>query len=159
MEGNFPKEPVYQKVEQTLPSSFADIFHSGDLSDLTVVCANGIEIPVHRFILYANSPVLKAMMLTDMQESIDKKLHAPDINEAVMNKILLFMYTQKIDISDDLHGILYGAEKYQMEYLKALCIKFILNNLRAENAVEYFLLTSLYDLEFLNNLCLTYIQL
>ena len=160
MEGNFPKELENQKVEQILPSSFADLFHSGDFSDFTVVCADGIKIPVHRSILYCNSPVLKAMMLTEMQESVENVLEVKDINGTAMNKILLFMYTQKVDdISGDLHGILYGAEKYQIENLKALCIGHMFDNLRAANAVEYFLLAILYDVERLMELCLVYIQM
>jgi hypothetical protein len=159
MDGNFPKELKNQKVEQMFPSNFADLFHSGDFSDFTVVCSDGIKIPVHRSILYGNSSVLKAMMLTEMQESVENILEVKDINETAMNKILLFMYTQKVDISDDLHDILYGAEKYQIENLKALCIAHMFYNLRASNAVEYFLLAIMYDVERLKKLCLVYIQI
>ncbi|KAL7043700.1 hypothetical protein ACKWTF_001630 [Chironomus riparius] len=160
MEGNFPNEPKTQMNDQLLRSNFSDLFCSGDFSDFTIICSDQREFRVHRNILSVNSAVLKALMLTNMKESIDKKLQVPDIDGTAMNKILLFMYTQKIDgISDHLQDIIYGAEKYQIENLKALCIAHMIDTLSVVNAVEYFMLASLYDLERLKQLSLIYIQI
>jgi len=160
LEGCFRKESKKQLDDHSLSSSFADLYHSGDFSDFTIICSDKREFPVHRCILSVNSPVLKAMMLTDMQESIEKKLDVKDIDGPVIEKILMFMYTQKIDnINEHLEGLLYGAEKYQLENLKAVCIRHMLDNIRVENAVDYFMLASLYDVEHLKQLCLMNIQM
>jgi hypothetical protein len=159
IEGNFPRELSRYIDEDDLSSNFEDLYYSEDFSDFTVICSCGAEFPVHRCILSVNSPVLKTMMLTEMQESIENKLEVNDIDGVVMNKILFFMYTQKIGgISQNLEGLLYGAEKYQLNNLKSVCISHMFDTLSVENSVEYFMLASLYDIERLLQLCLMYIQ-
>lgn len=159
-EGRFPKESKKHLDDHSLSSSFADLYQSGDFSDFTIICSDKREFRVHRNILSVNSPILKAMMLTDMQESIENKLEVKDIDGSVMDQILLFMYTQKIsNISDNIEGLLYGAEKYQLENLKAACVSHMLDNIGVENAVDYFMLANLYDVEHLKQLCLMNIQM
>jgi len=159
-EGNLPEESEMQLDDHSLSSSFADLYHSGDFSDFTIICSDKREFRVHRNILSVNSPVLKAMMLTDMQESIENKLDVKDIDGSAMDQILLFMYTQKINnIADNIEGLFYGAEKYQLENLKAACVCHMLDNLCVENAVDYFMLASLYDVDHLKQLCLMNIQM
>lgn len=147
-------------IDESIIRRYEDLYYTGEFSDFTIICSDDEEFPVHRCILSVNSDVLKTMMQSQMQESIENKLKVNDIDGLVMHKILLFMYTQEIDdINEHLEGLLYGAEKYQIQRLKDLCIDDMFENLNAGNAVEYFMLASLYDAERLKQLCLMYIQM
>jgi speckle-type POZ protein len=160
IEGNFPHELDRYFDEDELCSNFDDLYYSEDFSDFKVICSSGEVFPVHRCILAVNSPVLKTMMLTDMQESIENVLEVNDIDGVIMNKILYFMYTQKISgVAEYLEGLIYGAEKYQIKNLKRVCFNHMFDNLCVENSVEFFMLACLYDIDRLKELCLMYIQM
>ena len=160
MEEKFPEESNKEIDGQMLLTNYADLYRSGNFSDFTITCSDGVEIPVHRIILAVNSPILKMMMSLGPQESGYTKLKLWDIDGTVMDKILLFMYTQNYDeISKYLKGLLYGAKKYQIDNLMAVCVNHMFDNLCVENAVEYFMLSNLHNIERLKQLCLTYIQM
>ena len=127
---------------------FEDCFETKSFSDFKFVCSDGIEISAHRFILAAFSPVLKAMLETDMIESKTNIANVSDIDGETMTEILRYIYIHEVN---DLEGmapkLLYGAKKYDLDDLKDLCVTSMKENLSTENAIEYFLLADQYDME------------
>jgi len=143
-----------------LHSEFKECFQFGFFSDFLIVCSDGTQIRTHRFILSANSPVLKAMLQSPMKESISGVMEVNDIDGTTMNEILLFMYDSYnyYGWGKDMKAILYVAEKYQMESLKNKCVKEIIDSLNVQDVVEYFLLAEFYDLNYLMQRCVMFIK-
>ena len=133
---------------------FKDYYDTKSYSDLTLVCSDGIEIQAHRFTLAAASHVLKELI--DIGSSIIK---ISDIDSTTMNEILRYIYTKEVnDIDDCAPKLIYGADKYELNGLKELCVIAMIDNLSVENAVDYFLLADQYDAEELLDRCIEFIK-
>ena len=135
-------------------------FDTKSLSDFTVICSDGIEIPVHRLILANFSPVLDAMFKADMTESKNSVVKIEDINGETMTEILRFIYTREVkNLLELAPKILYGAEKYELEKLKKICVASMIENLCVGNAVEYTLLADRHNTPDLLESCTNFIRL
>ncbi|XP_017462529.1 PREDICTED: speckle-type POZ protein-like B, partial [Rhagoletis zephyria] len=73
-------------------SNQKSLLDSGEFSDFTVVIGS-TEIPVHKIILSAHSPIFKAMFSMHTKESQENKVDIPDASVDVMKDFLLFIYT------------------------------------------------------------------
>ncbi|KAK0083980.1 hypothetical protein PV325_007823 [Microctonus aethiopoides] len=106
------------------------------------------EIPVHKIVLAAYSPVFLAMFKAGMTESVNKRIIVTDIEVDIMKKVIDFMYTGVIhpvpDI-DVLISILEVADKYEIMTLKKLCDQKLLEKITLKNVLEILDKTSLYQ--------------
>ena len=69
-----------------------------------------------------------------------------DINGETMTEILRFIYTTEVNNIKELAvKLLYGAEKYELNNLKKLCVTSMIENLSVENSLEYFILADKYN--------------
>ena len=153
------EEEPGSKYHKNLSSNFNELYYSGDFSDFTIICADGIEFPVHRCVLSVHSPVFKAMLQTNMIESKNNVVEVDDIDGHDMNEILHFIYTQKVrNIHENLHGLMYGAEKYQLESLKELCLDHMYNHIKFENVIEFFKISYLFNLNGMIWMCIVFIN-
>ena len=83
-----------------------------------------------------------------------------DIDGEAMEEILRFIYTQEVDEIDELAPkLLHGAEKYELNDMKELCVASMIENLSLENAVDYFLIADQYDIKDLLEHCVKFIKL
>lgn len=134
-------------------------FHTKAYSDFKLICSDGTEFPVHRFILSAFSPVMKAMFDTEMAEAKHGISYIEDINGETMVEILRFIYTQEVRNMKDLAvNLLYGAEKYDLKKLKHLCADSMKKNFSRHNAIEYLFVAEQYNLKDLFNYAVKYIK-
>jgi hypothetical protein len=70
-----------------------------------------------------------------------KVIKIPDVDGETMTEILRFIYTREVNnIKDIVVELFYGAEKYELDKLKNLCIASMIENLSVENALDYFIL-------------------
>jgi len=123
-----------------------EYFNTKTLSDFTIKCSDNIEIPAHKIILAAFSPIMKTMINIKMTESKSNTVNIKDIDGKTMTEILRFIYTQEVNnIKELATKLLYGAEKYQLDKLKKLCLASMIENLSVENALDYFLLADKYN--------------
>lgn len=126
-------------LEQLLgPTSF--------LTDVTLKCG-GVSLPAHKIILSARSPVFAAMFANPMKEILEDKVDINDIDESIVRNMLSYMYTGKTSnltflSSEDL---LFAADKYQLEDLKALCSDFLKNTISPENVLKILVLGDMHD--------------
>jgi len=121
-------------------------FNTKAFSDFKFICSDGVEIPAHRLICSAYSPVMKAMFNTEMKEAKDCIVYVTDIDGKTMNEVLRFIYTQNVCCIDTLAlDILYAAEKYGLDELKNLCLTKMTDNISIDNALEYFFLADRYN--------------
>ena len=124
-------------------------FATKSLSDFKLVCSDGVEIPVHRYILAGFSSVLKTIFEIKT-ETRRNTMNIMDIDGETMTEILRFIYTREVNnIKQLAPKLLYGADKYELDNLKKLCASAMIENLSVENALEYFLLADQYNLKAL----------
>lgn len=135
-------------------------FATKAFSDFKFICSDGVEIPAHRLICSAYSPVMKAMFNTEMKEAKDCVVHVTDIDGKTMNEVLRFIYTQSVCCIDTLGlDILYAAEKYGLDELKHLCLTKMTDNISIDNALEYFCLADRYNNSDLLTSSISFIKL
>lgn len=139
---------------------FRNLYENKVFTDFTIVCSDGKKIETHRCILAANSPVLNAMLQTQMMESITNRMKIDDITGEVMEEILKFMYTQDNSLLSPVHlrDIYYGAEKYQITKLKEKCISYIVEFMNVNNVLHYFMLAEFFNDNYLILRCVMFIN-
>jgi len=79
-------------------SSLIHLFQVGEHSDLTIKINNGLEFKVHKCILAARSPKLKAMLTCNMKESMKGVLNIENETEdfsELFSHMLAWIYTEK----------------------------------------------------------------
>ena len=134
-------------------------FNNDKYSDFTFKCSDDVELPVHRIVLDANSPVFLTMFTTEMKEKTANSVTLEEISSETMRAALEFIYTNNLAFTDveSTIKILYVAEKYEIEELKKLCIKELMANLGEENVLEIFETADLYNASLIEKKCLSII--
>ncbi|XP_065203937.1 speckle-type POZ protein B-like [Planococcus citri] len=81
-----------------------------------------------------------------------------DINEAVMDGMLKYIYTGKCDDSDELaEELLAAADKYDLCGLKIICAKKLIRRLSIENATNVLILADMHHFEDLKHQVIKFI--
>ena len=106
--------------------------------------------PVHFFahesVLVARSPVFAKMFEHNLQESATSSITVSDIRPEVFKEALSFIYTNQVPhLNTMAPQLLYAAEKYQLDDLKARCEQFLSYNLQVSNAIETLQLAQAYN--------------
>ncbi|XP_062578705.1 BTB/POZ domain-containing protein 6-like [Saccostrea cucullata] len=74
-------------------------------------------VRAHKYVLASRSPVLDAMFYGDLAEA--KKIKIPDIEPPSFDVLLRFLYCGDIALNQDtVIGVLYAADKYDVDELK-----------------------------------------
>ncbi|XP_057321488.1 speckle-type POZ protein-like [Microplitis mediator] len=146
---NIPKRPMAH--------DFTELYNSGIGSDV-VINVGGTNFEAHKSILMARSPVFAAMFSHDMIEKKESKISIsiPDITPRVFEKVLEYIYTDKVTGLDEINvDLLKAADKYQLRSLKNICQASLGKILTLENAFYLMALADLYNathlLEFTTN--------
>lgn len=137
----------------------SEFFNSKDFSDFTIICGENTKFPVHRCILSHRSSVFKNLFTVDMIESKENYVEVEDIDAETMLEVLRYIYTGQIEKLDRLtQKILYAAEKYDLQNLKAVCISVLVDQLSEENVLETLVLADRYNDENLFIKCMDLIN-
>lgn len=130
-----------------LSSAFERQFQKQEFSDVKIVACCGRELPAHKFVLAALSPVFSAMFTNDMIEKNDNSVVVKDLDYDSLREMLRFMYTGNVENLAKLSGgILAAQEKYQIDGLKELCEEYFFQNINVENAVEIIALSIRFNI-------------
>ncbi|KAK0161716.1 hypothetical protein PV327_008134 [Microctonus hyperodae] len=138
-------EPKPQELNG-LCKRFENFFNLPDLKDATIVIDEK-EIPVHKIILAAHSPVFLAMFKADMTESVNKIIVINDIDFDIIKKVIRFIYTGVLDPTLDVNAllsILEVANKYEIMSLKKLCEERLIEDMTTDNVLKILERASLY---------------
>ncbi|CAB4293631.1 unnamed protein product [Prunus armeniaca] len=111
------------------PAFFSDVilFASSD--------ENPIPIPAQKAVLGDRSPVLRAMLENEMEESLSGTIKVGDVSYDALRAFINYLYTAEVCFDQQLAcDLLVMADKYQVPHLKDLCQKFLVANLNWENA-------------------------
>ncbi|GFS60099.1 speckle-type POZ protein [Trichonephila clavipes] len=136
---------------QSLKDLSKDLLHlfneaSASFADVVLKCES-FNVPVHKNILAARSPVFSAMFKNDMKESQEKTVDISDIGISVLRSMLVYIYTgntEDINMSNAV-DLLFAADKYQLMKLKKVCVEYLKINASDQNVLNLLVLGDLHD--------------
>ncbi|KAL7303406.1 hypothetical protein TKK_0004591 [Trichogramma kaykai] len=136
------------------------IFLDENLSDVKIRTVGEKEIPAHRLMLAAASPVFRAMFSHDMMENKIQIVDMIDVGHEVAIEVLRYIYTSNVENCDICLTIdlLAAADKYQLEDLKNDCEQILGSNLTLTNAVEILKISDKYSAKNLKTKTIDFIK-
>ncbi|XP_058753225.1 BTB/POZ domain-containing protein At4g08455-like isoform X2 [Vicia villosa] len=91
------------------------------------------------FRLVSRSPVFRAMLEHDMDESRSGTIKIADVSYDALRAFVNYLYTAEAFLDNQMAcNLLVLAEKYQVKHLKAYCEKYLISKLNWEKAVVNF---------------------
>ena len=129
----------------TLFQDLNEMFEKGKFSDVTLQ-AGEVKLPAHKSILASRSKVFDAMFQHDMKETRTNVVKIEDVEPAVLNNFLQYIYTGKVtDFNAEKAIYLYSAaDKYFLEELKNCCVEMMLKHMTVENVCHVARLAELH---------------
>ena len=114
----------------------------------------------HKAVLAMRSKVFAAMFSHDMLESANKAVKLLDIDSPdVLKELLTYIYTGECPKIEELaESLIYHAEKYELDHLKALCEEQLSYDLQVDNAARILVLADACKAEQLKRNALLYVN-
>ena len=140
---------------------FENVYKKMQRTDFKFVCDNGEEIPCHKHILSAASPVLEAMVENEHKEAVDGKANIK-LSRDAGQAFICFIYTGTVEkelLEEYASEFLAAGEFYDMKELKDLAEVELLNKLNKENMVDMISIGELYRAEAIFEAALTSLRL
>lgn len=108
------------------------------LSDFTIVCGKNLEssFKCHKIFLSLRSRVFERMFLHSTTESKRNEVSITDISPNVMETLLSFIYTDDVKEEMITEELLYAADKYEIDRLKAICEKVLASQITVSKAID-----------------------
>jgi BTB/POZ domain len=124
-------------------NGFGCILGDKEFSDVTFI-AGDQEIPAHKALLAAKSPVFAAMFKSKMKEEQTNRIEITE-EVAVFEELLRFIYTGNVEnLDNNTEDLFVASDKYGIDQLKMLCEIELIENLNAGNAVQRLVLADLH---------------
>lgn len=134
---------LYQQT--LLQDGLKDMLDNNKFIDC-VLRIQGKEFPCHRLVLAACSPYFRAMFLSDLEESKKKEIDLEDVDPDVMGKILHYIYTSEIEITEkNVQDIFSVANMFQIPSIFTVCVSFLQKKLCLSNCLAIFRLGLMLD--------------
>lgn len=120
----------------TIAQDFSKVIASNPSNyDVTLVGKDGVQIKAHKLILAARSKPIEAMFEHETKEKMESKIEITDIDGAVLEQMVNFIYSDKVDNLDEYAGdLILAAEKYDLPRLKRLCEQHLFSTINVDNA-------------------------
>ena len=118
-------------------------------TDFTVISEEGKKFPCHKLILGTQSPVLMAMMTSDMKEKKDSEVKL-EYSEEVVKMFVDFFYIGDIPqeiLQQNLNSFLELADFYHLGSLKLKTEAAAVKKMNPDNMVDMYVLAGLYRAE------------
>ncbi|KAL7298422.1 hypothetical protein TKK_0008213 [Trichogramma kaykai] len=141
--------------------NFDWIFLDEGLSDVKLLTASGKEIPAHKVVLAAASPVFKAMFVRrDTLENKCQSVDVVDVSHVAAVEMLRYIYRGSVETQEfsATAELLAAADKYQLEELRNKCENVLCANLTAENAIEALQIADAYNAKHLKKEAVDFIK-
>uniref|UniRef100_A0A1I8I867 Speckle-type POZ protein n=3 Tax=Macrostomum lignano TaxID=282301 RepID=A0A1I8I867_9PLAT len=130
--------------ECRLADDLGQLLERGQHADLTL-CIGGAELPAHKAVLSARSPVFQAMFQHQMEESRASRVVVEDVDEDTMREVLRYVYSGRAPRLDQMaDSLLPAADKYQLDRLKVMCEESLAAALTVENVCDCLVLADLH---------------
>ena len=127
-----------------VPDHLIKLWQDKLMADVTIRLKNG-EVKAHRLILASGSPVFSAMFQNDCKENREGIMNIGDVDVAVMEHLLRFIYTGDADLDNaEVNKLLIAADKYGMDSLKMECANFLKSKLTVGNCIHCLVFSHVY---------------
>merc|ERR1712241_1660705 len=116
-------------------------------TDVTLVSSNSQEIPCHRFILAARSPVFKKLFASQTVTPGEPIRESTDSSTEALKAMVKYLYTDTLEdgnINEDLMNL---ADKYELSQMKELCLPFFVKKVRGDNCLKAYIYGHLHNYE------------
>merc|ERR1719495_367463 len=137
------------------------IFKDGmEDTDFTLVCNDGVKVPVHKMVLKGTSEFFKAMMKPEHVEG-QEGMSIIDCGSEVGQGLVSFVYTGEVDASTldkNLVEFLKVADQYDMVHLKEKVEERMLSKLNVSNMMEYVIAGNSYNAKRLKTMSKTLLR-
>jgi BTB/POZ domain/MATH domain len=148
---NLPKVGHFHRFST---SDYADFFNN----ETSVVRLKNCVFPAHKFVLGGRSPIFAAMFKHDMKEKKVSEVEIEDMEPAVFQKMLRFIYTNDCKFSEHTEELLMAADRYDIKDLKELCEEELKSQLTLDNALRLFLLSDAHNAGILRRNAILFIN-
>ncbi|CAD5206615.1 unnamed protein product [Bursaphelenchus okinawaensis] len=132
-----------------------------DLHTDFLIRVDGRDIPVHKAVLSARSPVFSAMLQhRDTNEARTGVLCIEDVDYGVMKEMLHFIYSGicTSDMNDMASDLLIAADKYRLDDLKSHCEKILIQILSQENCCQLLIISDMYHADNLRRKAVQFVH-
>ncbi|XP_029047370.2 BTB/POZ domain-containing protein 1-like isoform X2 [Osmia bicornis bicornis] len=147
----------WQGTKATMRERIVFLFNNEILSDVSFIVGRGAQkqrIPAHKLVLSSGSAVFDAMFNGTLATA-SSEIEVPDVEPAAFLAVLLFLYTDEIQIDPEtVMTTLYTAKKYAVAALEKHCVDYLKNNLTSDNAFLLLTQARLFDEPQLAAVCL-----
>ena len=117
METNNVVNLAWKEFEQCAGLAFKELFDDSDMTDVTLACADNIQIKAHKLILCASSPFFKGVLSKNPHSH--PLLYLKGISGKTMESILSFVYQGEAKVLEaDIKAFLDTADEFK---IKGLC--------------------------------------
>jgi len=132
------KETFRRRDGSHLHEAMRELYKSSTFTDVKLKVGDQIY-PVHKCVMYANSPMMRIMLTADTLDKDKDIIHMKTLDPASFRLVLDFMYTDEIQVTgENVLGVLSVGDYFQIEELRRFCLNFLTKNLVPESAVEMF---------------------
>ncbi|KZC10177.1 BTB/POZ domain-containing protein 2 [Dufourea novaeangliae] len=147
----------WQSTKATMRERIVFLFNNEILSDVSFIVGRGAQkqrIPAHKLVLSSGSAVFDAMFNGTLATT-SSEIEVPDVEPVAFLAVLLFLYTDKIEIDpESVMMTLYTAKKYAVSALEKHCVDYLKSNLTSDNAFLLLTQARLFDEPQLAAVCL-----
>lgn len=94
------------------------------------------KLPFSCMLQVSRSPVFKAMLENEMEESRSGTIKISDVSFDALRAFVNYLYTAEACLDEQMaYDLLVLAEKYQVKHLKSHCEKFLISKLNWDNSI------------------------
>ena len=130
---------VLENYSEPLMKELENYRQQGLLCD-AIIAVDDRELPVHKNIVSAMSPFFRDIF-AKLHDPTDNKITLHNLNGAIMNDILHFIYTGEVSIHDgNVRQMLAASRFLKLESLKGMAISYLKKKLSPGNVIDILLL-------------------
>ncbi|KAK8691893.1 hypothetical protein V6N13_075388 [Hibiscus sabdariffa] len=105
-----------------------------------------VPVPANKAVLVNRSPVFKAMLENEMEESRSGTIKVSDVSYDALRAFVNYLYTAEACLDEQMAcDLLVLAEKYQVKHLKGYCEKFLVSKLNWDNSIMSYAFAHQYN--------------
>ena len=102
------------------------------------ICIKDNTIPCSKFVMAAHSPMLRAMLTSDMAEVAKQEIRLDHIDVGIVQIILDYMYCEDVSFhKDQLMALITASDYLQMTDLKEMCLDEVPAILEPANVITW----------------------
>lgn len=117
-----------------------------------------IPVPAHKVVLANRSPVFRAMLENEMEESRSGTIRITDVSYDALRAFVNYLYTAEAWLNEQMAcDLLVLAEKYQVKHLKGFCEKFLVTKLNWDNSLMTYAFAHQHRAKLVYDAALSYI--